>query len=173
MFIIYSLPKQALFEVTSVNICMWWATRSGVLKDANCFMTCFEMTPLLGMILRIYFVFVNTQWIRERRQALCSPSLLPTVCPPPPQFVKDELLPVVTAENLLKSTLLEDNGPQIYCGTALNFIKSVLDYPLLSRVKGKKSLAASTLWAWLMPRTSEGLLCPACSPWVHNVWILK
>lgn len=26
---------------------------------------------------------------------------------------------------------------------------------------------------WLMSRTSEGLLCPACSPWVHNVWMLK
>lgn len=26
---------------------------------------------------------------------------------------------------------------------------------------------------WLMPRTSEGLLCAACSPWAHSVWILK
>lgn len=98
------------------------------------------MIPFLGMILRNYFV--NRWQIRRGltvwpfsfkgpgKPFVCFPSSLQSA--PLPQFVQAELLPVVTAENLLKSTLLEDNGPQIYCGTALNFIKSALDKPLLS-----------------------------------------
>lgn len=102
------------------------------------------------MILRTHFGFVNMGQLRDRGVLvvwlLFNGPGKPFVHFPssresahsPPQFVKDELLPVVTAESLLERTLLEDNGPQIYCGTALNFIKSVLDYPLLSRVKGRK-----------------------------------
>lgn len=104
------------------------------------FKTCFKMIPFLGMILRNYFV--NRWQIRRGltvwpfsfkgpgKPFVCFPSSLQSA--PLPQFVQAELLPVVTAKNLLKSTLLEDNGPQIYCGTALNFIKSALDKPLLS-----------------------------------------
>lgn len=127
------------------------------------FKLCFGKTLFLGMILRTHFVFVNMGQLRDRRvlvvwlffNGLGKPFVhFPSSrqsAHSPPQFVKDELLPVVTAEHLLKRTLLEDNGPQIYCGTALNFIKSVLDYPLLSRVKGRK--------VWQPPRCERDW-CP-------------
>lgn len=105
------------------------------------FFVCWFVCKYLRNKIDLFYLFIFLMsW-----QALCLPSLLPTTLSPPTKFVKDELLSMVTAENLLKSTLLEDNGPQIYCGTALNFIKSVLDYSLLSQAKWKKSLAASTL----------------------------
>lgn len=167
-----------------ISICGGWTIDSWILREVIWLKVCFESIVVLGIILRTHFGFVDMGQLRDRRVLvvwlLFNGPGNPFVHFPssrqsthsPPQFVKDELLPVVTAENLLKRTLLEDNGPQIYCGTALNFIKSVLDYAVSPELREEKfgSLhAVSVIDAQNIWRT----FVSTCSLWVHNVWMLK